>query len=310
VDALFGHRGGGLVNAVLRKLAGEGEPDPDSASPAERWSHPEDLVDRWTAAFGPERTEALMRWNNGIPDLGACMGGGGEGLAPGSWLQDYRILPRTGSSPLESLDGPFYLQDEAAALVGRTCAGLAAGLDVLEIGAAPGGKTHHLGETAVSVVSMDSSPGRMERWMGNFRRLGWTGCHPLVGDGTRPPLACSFGMVLVDAPCTNTGVYRRRPDARWKWSADYLEGMTVLQRELLASASALVAPGGYLVYSTCSLEEEENQGQVRVFEECRDDFRRVPLDAPAELVTDGAIGIFPPEHGIDGLFAVAWRRVD
>ncbi|MBN2586302.1 MAG: hypothetical protein JXA64_04085 [Candidatus Fermentibacteraceae bacterium] len=309
VSALKGHRAGGLVNAVLRKLAAEGEPDTGSASLAERWSHPADLVDRWISRFGTERTIRLMEWNNGVPAIGACIGKAGDDPeCGGRYLGDYRVLQRSGSSPLGSLDCPAYIQDEAAALVGRSMAAMAAGGEVLEIGAAPGGKTHHLQASASLVISMDSSPARMERWAQNRRRLGWTGAFPLVGSGTAPPLARQFDMVLVDSPCTNTGVYRRRPDARWNWSSAYLIQMAGLQRNLLDSAAELVAPSGVLAYSTCSLEDEENVQQVERFESIHGDYRRVDLQVPAELASEGMISIFPTEHGIDGLFAAAWRR--
>ncbi len=308
VTAVSPHRGAGMVNAVLRKLAERGEPDPGSATLAERWSHPPALVDRWVSRFGAGDAVRLMEWNNSVPSLGGCVDGSGTGLSPGKYLDDYRIVERTGGNPLDSLDGPVYLQDEAAAVTGRACAVSARGGRVLELGAAPGGKTHHLQETASLVVSMDSSPSRMERWAENRRRLGWRNSVPVAGDGILPPFSSRFDMVMVDAPCTNTGVYRRRPDARWRWSVNYLREMTALQRELLDSAARLVERGGTLVYSTCSLEDEENIRQVDRFERTHTGFRRVELAAPPELVTDGMIIIFPPEHQIDGLFAAAWRN--
>ncbi len=297
------------MNAVLRKLAAEGEPDPGSATLAERWSHPADLVDRWISRFGADRTVRLMEWNNGVPAIGACIEETGDGPeCGGRYLEDYRVLQRSGSNPLVSLECPAYIQDESAAIVGRSLAAMAVGGEVLEIGAAPGGKTHHLQASASLVISMDSSPARMERWAQNRRRLNWREALPLVGSGTEPPLGRKFGMVLVDAPCTNTGVYRRRPDARWKWSSAYLIQMARLQRDLLDSAAGLVAPSGVLAYSTCSLEDEENFQQVDRFENIHSDYRRIALQVPAELASEGMISIFPSEHGIDGMFAAAWRR--
>lgn len=308
VTAVSPHRGAGMVNAVLRKLSDRGEPDPGSAGLAERWSHPPALVDRWVSRYGSGDAVRLMEWNNTVPPLGGCIGGSGEGLSPGRYLDDYRVVERTGGNPMDSLDRPVYLQDEAAAVTGRACALCARGGTVLELGAAPGGKTHHLRETASLVVSMDCSPSRMERWAENRRRLEWQNAVPVAGDGVLPPFSSRFDMVMVDAPCTNTGVYRRRPDARWRWSPDYLQGMTALQWNLLESAARLVTPGGTLVYSTCSLEDEENLRQVERFEETHTGFRRTGLPAPPELVSDGMIIIFPPEHQIDGMFAAAWRN--
>jgi len=308
VNAVARHRGRGMVNAVLRRLAEEGEPDLSAAGTAIRYSHPEDLVERWMTRFGEADTLRLMDWNNTVPTLGGYPLGGGPGVSPGLYLTGYGRLRRTGSSPMDQGHEGLYIQDESAALVGRACSGLANGGSVLEIGAAPGGKTHHLQTGSRFVAALDSDPERLSRLSRNSRRLGWRNVLPVAGDGTSPPFRGSFGMVLLDAPCTNTGVYRRRPDARWNWSSGHLNAMVSLQRALLGSAAELVAPGGVLVYSTCSLEEEENRGQVRAFSSRRSDFRPEGLEAPAELVTDGMISIFPPEHGIDGLFAAAWRR--
>jgi 16S rRNA (cytosine967-C5)-methyltransferase len=309
VEAMRGNRAGGMVNAVLRKLARSGEPDPDSMSLAQRWSHPDSLVDRWIRRFGLDDTERLLRWNNQVPPLGGTAPGDFPDLDPGRYLENYRYIPRSGSETLEHLSEGFYIQDEAAALVGASCASLASGKTVLELCAAPGGKTHHLQASADRVFSMDIDPVRLGSWLSNRRRLKWDTAFCLAADGVHPPFNRSFDLVVLDAPCTNTGVYRRRPDARWNWSEEFLSRITDLQRELLHSAWNLVNAGGHLVYSTCSLEEEENFQQVRRFEDEADSARRTPLDAPAELVTDGMISIFPPEHLIDGHFAAAWRRI-
>ncbi len=300
--------GRGLVNAVLRKLASCGEPDPGSAGDHEMFSHPAHLVEKWRSSFGVSDAGALMEWNNAVPTLGACFKDPPAGLGAGRYMADYRIIDRTGYRPLESLTEPVYIQDEAAVVVGRAAASLAVGGRVLEVGAAPGGKTHHLQVAAEMVVSMDCNAARAARWLENSRRLGWRSCFPVVGDGTLPPLAAGFDLVFLDAPCTNTGVFRRRPEARWKWSPAYLGGMVKMQRDLLTGSAAMVKPGGFLVYSTCSLEPEENVEQVRWFEEHVKGFTGVGLPAPPQLVSKGMISIFPPEHGIDGMFAAAWRR--
>ena len=274
----------------------------------EKWSHPETLTARWISRFGRDAAEKLLQWNNSVPDIGGCFSGKIDKSEEGLYLEDYRILRRSGKNPLYSTGEKVYIQDEAAAVVARLAAGLGKGGSVLEIGAAPGGKTHHLQETADFVVSLDSSSSRLLRWLENRSRLKWQNCFPVIASGQIPPFNERFDMVFIDAPCTNTGVYRRRGDARWKWSEEYLENSVALQRELLVSAGELVLPGGILIYSTCSLEEEENQKQVEWFEKRNDLFHRRNLSGPDELVRDGMICIFPPDHKIDGLFAAAWRR--
>jgi 16S rRNA (cytosine967-C5)-methyltransferase len=232
----------------------------------------------------------------------------GTDLEGGKYLDDYRIIKRTGKDPLRSLSSDVYIQDEAAAIVGKAAAELAHGGSVLDIGAAPGGKTHHLQRRADSVISIDSSFSRMSRWVENSSRLRWRKSIPVVMDGRVPAFRSTFDTVFIDSPCTNTGVYRRRSDARWKWSEQYLKNSVALQRELLLVSSKLVAKGGILIYSTCSLEDEENRMQVESFELLADNFHRIRLPGPCELVRDDMICIFPFDHGIDGMFAAAWRK--
>ncbi len=308
VNALSTRRASGLVNAVLRRLAREGEPDIDGAPLHEIWSHPESLTARWVSRFGREKTVKLLEWNNSVPNVGGCHPDTVSDLEKGQYLDDYRIIKRTGENPLHSITDEIYLQDEAAAITGRAAAELAAGGSVLEIAAAPGGKTHHLQMTADFVISADSSFSRMHRWRENSARLQWRESIPVVADGRMPSFGSGFDTVFIDAPCTNTGVYRRRSDARWKWSEEYLNSAVSLQRELLLTACELVVPGGILIYSTCSIEKEENRLQVEMFERNRDDFHRISLPGPAELVTDGMICIFPFEHQVDGMFTAGWRR--
>ncbi len=308
VGALSGHRASGLVNAVLRGLAREGEPNIEGAPLHEIWSHPPSLTAKWISRFGTDKTEKLLEWNNSVPDIGGCLPEPDDDLQKGLYLDDYRIFERTGMNPLHSINDSIYIQDEAAAIIGRSAAELAAGGSVLEIGASPGGKTHHLQKAADFVISGDSSFTRMRRWQENSTRLRWSGSIPIVFDGRVPAFRGGFDMVFIDAPCTNTGVYRRRCDARWKWSEEYLESSVSLQRELLLAACELVVPGGILIYSTCSLEDEENRLQVELLERSVDYFHRIRLPGPAELVRDGMICIFPFDHRIDGMFAAAWRR--
>lgn len=308
VGALDGHRASGLVNAVLRRLSVEGEPSIDDAPLHEIWSHPETLSERWISRFGRENAERLMEWNNSVPTLGACISDGYDLMEKGLFLDDYRVFPRSGGNPIKILPENYYIQDEATAIVARCAAELVEGGTVLEIGAAPGGKTHHLWNAAEFVVAMDSSSPRMLMWMENSIRLGWKRCFPVLADAFNIPFSRKFDLVFIDAPCSNTGVYRRRYDAKWKWSEMLLEQCVTSQRHLLRSSIDVVAPGGILIYSTCSLETEENLEQVDWFESIAPDFHRIRLPAPDMLVKDDHISIFPPEHGIDGIFAAAWRR--
>ncbi len=288
-----------LVNAVLRRLSAEGEED--DLPLHVRWSHPEELVRRWIGRRGSEETERLLRWNNEPPPLGGFAFGPPPDGEPGLYLEDYRILRRGTPLPPPGV----FLQDEAAAVVARAFRAVPGGT-ALEVCAAPGGKTAHQG--GCLTVCMDSSVGRMRRWLENRERFRWNFALPLVGDGRFPPLRGGFDKVFLDVPCTNTGVLRRRPGARWAWSLEALMRVSKLQGELLERASRLVAPGGVVFYSTCSLEPEENRERVRSFEAAHPEFDRFPLKVPPQLEREGMMVSEPPDSGVDGMFAAAWRR--
>ncbi len=304
VEAHQKHRSRGFVNAVLRKLASHR--DKKDLPLHIRYSHPEKLTERWIRLFGAESTEQLLQWNNSVPDLGGyAFREHPAGSSPGRYLSNYRILKRDGSVEPER---GFYIQDEAAAIAGEGMAKLP-GETVLEIGAAPGGKTAHLDRNGM-VFAIDLKPDRLVRWNENRVRLRWKNSMAAAADSGRLPFACRFDKVIVDAPCTNTGVYRRRADARWKWSQELLDELIAIQREMLAAASCAVKPGGVLVYSTCSIDTEENQENLRYFHGNQSAFEKIPFPAPKELTdTDGNLSFFPPESGIDGIFAAAWKKV-
>jgi 16S rRNA (cytosine967-C5)-methyltransferase len=287
--AVAGPRSRGLVNAVLRRLAAEGEPEPEG--PWVAGSHPRDLWERWASRYGPEGAGRLMEWDNAVPPLGAS-------TPPG-----YVEIERSG--PLEPPPGA-YIQDEASALVGAGAAALPGGT-VVELCAAPGGKTFHLDPSCRFDACLDSSRERLRVWTANAERLGFRNSCAVLGDASQPPFV-QVGKVVVDAPCTGTGVYRRHPDARWGWSGRLLSVCVDAQRRILSAAAGLTAPGGCLVYSVCSLEPEEAGEQAEWFERSFPGFGRRPFPAPSELVREGALCIFPPDHGIDGHFAVCWER--
>lgn len=203
------------------------------------------------------------------------------------------------------------VQDPAASRVADYAAP-APGSLVIDLCAAPGGKALALG--AAGVVAADASPARLARVadaLDRLRRMGgapkvW----PVAADARRPPVRTA-DMALLDAPCSATGVIRRRPDARWRLSEDRLRALAELQRELIRSAAAVVPPGGLLVYATCSIEPEENGSQVSDFLSRNPDFRMEPGPAPEGLLDDrGCLAVLPaggPE-GHDGAFAARMRR--
>jgi 16S rRNA (cytosine967-C5)-methyltransferase len=315
VSVLRGQKKKAYANAVLRRLSVTGERE--GAPLCIRYSHPQDLVEKWIGYFGMERACRLLEWNNSVPGLGVWLRDGASGCkCPvhepvkgeiGQWLPSYRKIEREALQDVVESEGCF-VQDQAAAVTGVGMSSLP-GLNVLEIGCAPGGKTVHLDEPSDFVTALDSSELRMKTWIENSIRYRWTSSFPVVAAGELLPFRrSSFDKVLVDAPCTNTGVYRRRFDARWNWSPGLLSACTGTQSRLLNSAAAALRPGGVLVYSTCSLEPEENSDQVIRFERDHPEFCRITFPAQSQLVTDGMLSIFPPEHDMDGMFAASWKK--
>jgi 16S rRNA (cytosine967-C5)-methyltransferase len=314
-----------FVNAVLRRLA-RAEPHAPSIAgdAAERLavehSHPVWLVRRWIGRFGLEATEELLRWNNTRPrlvlqparrDLEALAGpwraaGIEVETAPfGAGLMTNLTRP----ADLQGFsEGDFIVQDPAQALLCRFV-GVPAGATVYDACAAPGGKTIALGRHAGIVIAGEVKLSRARRLAENVRRAGSGREHVVVADGRQPPLR-QADVVLIDAPCLGTGTFARHPDARWRVGPDALSSLETLQKELLAQAATVVQPGGLLVYSTCTLEPEENQNQVDRFLATHQDFQREPGEAvPADLLSqEGDLTILPHQHGMDGAFAARLRR--
>jgi 16S rRNA (cytosine967-C5)-methyltransferase len=324
-----GVRAGGFVNAVLRRLGERtekrermaGETSAATAEElAEAESHPRWLVDRWLERFGVEETAALLRWNNTRPRLVLQPAREDlEGLerrwldagievarAPhGAGLLTDRSRPATLPGYEE---GAFVVQDPAQALL-AWYADLPPGATLYDACAAPGGKTIGVGRGAARVVAGDASRARVRRLADNLRRAGGGHEHPIVADARRPPVRPT-DAVLVDVPCLGTGTFARHPDARWRVTPDALVTLAARQAALLDGAADAVAPGGLLIYSTCSIEPEENQQQVEHFLARHPEFRREPAAGfPAALTSsEGDLTILPQRHTMDGAYAARLRR--
>jgi 16S rRNA (cytosine967-C5)-methyltransferase len=175
--------------------------------------------------------------------------------------------------------------------------------------AAPGGKAIALGRGVARVIAGDASRSRVRRLADNLRRAGSGREHPVVADARHPPLRPA-DAVLVDAPCLGTGTFARHPDARWRVHPDALASLAARQAELLDRAAEVVVPGGLLVYSTCSIEPEENEHQVERFLSRHPDFRRERSETfPVALTSsEGDLMILPHRHHMDGAFASRLRR--
>src|SRR5690348_11250423 len=205
--------------------------------------------------------------------------------------------------------GLFFVQDPAATLVTEYAA-IPMGSTVADLCAAPGGKALEFSRTAGTVVGSDKSFARLQRLLANQRRLESVNLLPFVGDARNPAIK-PVDVVLIDVPCTGTGTFRRHPDARWRIKVSDIAVMSALQKSIMRAAAEVVKPGGLLIYSTCSLEPEENDAQIDWF--LAENLNFV-LEAPPEgtvvpeLLDNGRLRVLPQRHGTDGAFAARLRR--
>jgi 16S rRNA (cytosine967-C5)-methyltransferase len=201
------------------------------------------------------------------------------------------------------------MQDPGSTLVTKYAA-VPEGAVVADVCTAPGGKAIELTRRASVVFASDLSFNRMRRVVENIQRMELGTVLPYVADARKPALR-EVDAVLIDAPCTGTGTFRRHPDARWRLKTSDLAVMGAVQREILRSASAIVKPGGLLVYSTCSLETEENDTQEERFLTENTNWRLEPPPegaGPATVLDAGRLRVLPQRHGTDGAFAARLRR--
>ena len=320
-----------LANAVLRRIDrerehlsdGETVDDSDAGRLARKYSHPRWLVERWIAQFGNTDTALLLERNNeearvilrpwGLvrEQLEASLERSGVSPAEIPLVPDSLQLP-AGTALLELAawrQGHCFVQDPAATLVTRYAA-FPAGATVGDFCAAPGGKSLELSRTARLVVAADRSPARLSRLARNIQRLDAPNVALVAMDAVAPAVS-PRDAILLDVPCTGTGTFRRHPDARWRLRPSDLAILAASQAELLDAAAERVIPGGLLVYSTCSLEREENDEQVQAFLSRHPDWKLEPPPAgtvPDVVLDRGLLRVLPQRHGTDGSFAARLRR--
>ena len=312
-----------LVNAVLRRLAREGKQRLDALD-TERLDTPAWLWESWCAAYGEETARAIVRAHYADPPLDISVKRADErthwAAELGADILPTGTLRLKGAGRIEALpgfaEGAWWVQDAAAALPAKLL-GDVAGRDVLDLCAAPGGKTAARGGVGGRVTALDRSGARLERLKENLTRLGLE-AETIVADAGAFAPGRTWERVLLDAPCTATGTARRHPDVLHLKSPADRDKLVRLQTKLLAHAATLVAPGGSLVYCTCSLEPEEGIARVEEFLGRHADFRRAPVDTGetggiAGIVTgEGDIRTLPchlsAEGGMDGFFAARLER--
>jgi 16S rRNA (cytosine967-C5)-methyltransferase len=325
--------GAGLVNAVLRRAAREAEalvgtlPDDTPEAAALRHSHPEWVARMWWDAFGPddarrlmaadnEPAEAALRVNTLRTTAEALAGRLPVATRPAPGLPEGLLLdePYDAHDAPEWRDGLFMPQSRAAMAVARVLAPQP-GERVLDLCAAPGGKTTHLAALMGDegeVVAVERHPGRAAALERTAARMGATAVIVRTADAAEPQEPEAYDRVLVDPPCSDLGTLASRPDARWRKTAEQPARLARTQAAILRAGAAALAPGGTLVYATCTISPAENERVIDAFLADRDDFeaddlrRDVPVwqhpSVPSYLQT------LPHRDGTEGFFIARMRR--
>lgn len=315
----------GFINAVLRtalrddNIIRKALAELKATNPAAGYSHPEWLVNRWQDRYGTEQTLKLLEWDNSPAKVFARANS--LKIEPGKllefwrsdnvsynfvfkdWLEENLVFEFKSHPSIDQMrsfkNGFFYVQDPST-LFAVDLLAPKPGERVLDLCAAPGGKTSYIAQRMKNegeLSASDSSPERLELLKENCDRLG-ASCVEIVPLATLNPKSLQpFDRVLVDAPCSNTGVLRRRVDLRWRIKPEELERLRKEQLDLLGRAAEFVKPGGVLVYSTCSLEPEENAGVVDEFLKNNSNFK---LDESGDVL--------PMRDGFDGAYAARLTR--
>ncbi len=323
----------GFANAVLRRALREKDRlhDPDPRTEPARhlsivFSHPLWLMERWLDRYGFESCSALCQWNNRPPVVYLRANSRrissaalreellAAGLDAGDIAGDYIPLRRPGhvGSIAAIKEGRAYVQDPSSGFVVDLIAARE-GERIADLCVAPGGKAAGVGETIGLglLAATDLDLGRLMIAKSNLERLGTRALYS-VADGQSPAFRPgSFDAVLLDAPCSNTGVLSRRPESRWEKGPDDIARLSMLQARMLLAAAALVKRGGRLVYSTCSLEPEENENAVRAFLAQNPDFTLAPARGfvPEKYDRDGFLRILPWVDRLDGIFGARLERI-
>ena len=319
----------GLVNGVLRNAVRTKGALKEPKSWEDKYSHPGDLINLLKGYVGKERMGKMLQANNAIAPmtvqvntlktdentLMAMLEEAGVGAEKHAWMENCLVLSGTGS--IEHLkafkDGLFYVQDPAAKL-SVLCAQLPKGeIRVLDCCAAPGGKSFAAAiatEGKAEIISCDVHAHKAQLIANGAQRLG-INLTPVQQDATvfRPEWEGKMDAVIADVPCSGYGIIRKKPDIRYK-DIEKMKELPALQRSILEVNARYVKPGGVLLYSTCTLVREENEGMVEAFLKDHPEFTLEPLPLPAPFPKNesGMLALIPGEYDTDGFFISRLRR--
>lgn len=311
-----------LINAVLRRAASAGG-SLIASHDAPRLNTPDWLWQAWTKAYGAETCRQIAAQHLETPPLDLTARDDPHAVAG---ALGGIVLP-TGSVRLERAgvvtelagyaEGAWWVQDAAAALPARLL-GDVRGLRVIDLCAAPGGKTAQLAAAGAEVIAIDAEPARLARVAENLVRLRLK-AELIAADATAWAPPAPADAVLIDAPCSATGTIRRHPDVPWLKAATDLAALNALQDRLLAAAVRMVRPGGRIVYCVCSLQDEEGPARAAAFVHGGAPVQPLPVTADeiggldALVTADGALRTLPchlaAAGGLDGFFAMRFTRV-
>ena len=317
----------GFINAILRNYLRESDAtrkilaDLKTSNPAVGFSHPQWLVEKWQARYGNESTQQLLEWNNTPPKTFARVNTLKTDATKliEKWREenvDYDFVRRdflSGSDleaiifelkshpPLTTLEsfrnGWFYVQDPGTLLAPLELAPQA-GETILDLCAAPGGKTTFMAQQMRNegkIIACDVSPERLKLIQENCERLGVT-CVESIQNSELRTQNSKFDRILIDAPCSNTGVLRRRVDLRWRVAPQEISRLQQTQLDLLKLSAPMLKPNGVLVYSTCSLELEENSIVIKEF-----------LNAHKNFTLERERELLPFKDNVDGAFVAVLK---
>jgi 16S rRNA (cytosine967-C5)-methyltransferase len=337
----------GMVNAVLRKMQGPHDRAPDSrfrapgpkrslaAELAARWAHPDWMVERWVRRYGVEAAEAICRWDQEPAGVALRVGVGPgdlEGIEtePGAFLAAARRVVRGDVGRSDAFrEGHVRIQDEGSQLVAEVVAAASSGAErVLDACAAPGGKTLVLAERLpqAEITAVDVSRGRLDAMRTRMPEAIVERVRFEVADVTRMDLKPEWDLILCDVPCSGTGTMARNPEIRLRVTEDDLARQHRRQVAILRAGLRGLKAGGRLVYSTCSLEPEENEQVVSEVLRSAAEFRVVPMEGILDRLAErGVVTVegrerlrtaakadflrtLPGLHPCDGFFAAVLSR--
>ncbi len=322
----------GVLRSIVRRLHSISWPDRSSDEAryfAVMYSHPIWMVERWLERFGPSEAEALLNANNRRPDLSLRVNplralveevrrnleedGVGVAMSPyDPWSLRVNSIGSVGDHPLFRA-GAVTVQDEAAVLASRIT-GVKPGMTVIDLCAAPGGKATAMAEMLAGsghVLAVDRHAGRLRGVDESARRLGVESVVETMQGDARTVTPPQADVVLVDAPCSGLGVIDRKPDIKRTRTPEDIARTVGLAGQILENASRLVRAGGSLVYTTCTIEPEENDGVIRAFIDRHPEYtvEAVPPSIPNDVRDGPFLRTYPHRHGIDGSFGAVLRRL-